>query len=211
MKYFQKKDGVWQRPYHDGNFRWIELSIDVAPKTRPADHERIAEDNAREEPPNENAEPEPAPSARVTSKRGRVPLSSAQRKARQREREQLRATIAHLTPDEEIVAKVVDRQSYVLALIRLAERERRRQDDIVEFRIKLVADETARWVSTGVETTRIIAQCFEETQRLGNGARPRSQRRDRLRESAVLTIIESEPMYSEPPQAMTKHPLELLT
>lgn len=152
--------------------RWVELSFDSPPEEVIESGEPIA--------------PKRAP---------RVPggRSAKERKRMQRQRDKWRQELRELTDDERLVASVCDQTSYVHALQAAARQEGRREDDEVEYRIRLAWDDgsTASWRGTGVYGPRIIAQCFEEEQRRGNGARPRTRPKARLHENrAVCESVE---------------------
>jgi DNA-binding protein H-NS len=128
------------------------------------------------------------PVAKKRAKRTPGGLSARDRKRRQRQRDKWRAEVFELTGDQELVASVCDRASYVNALQAAARQEKRREDDTVEYRVRLCYDngEGSSWAGTGVYGPRIIAQCFEDSQRRGNGARPRTRPKARLHENAAV-------------------------
>jgi DNA-binding protein H-NS len=133
-----------------------------------------------------------APVAKKRAKRTPGGLPAKEQKRNQRARNTWRNEIYSLTADQELVASVVDRSSYVRALEVNRRREERRADDLVEYKIRLCCDngEGSTWAGTGVYGPRIIAQCFEDSQRRGNGARPRTRQKARLQENrAAFTEV----------------------
>jgi DNA-binding protein H-NS len=132
-------------------------------------------------------------------------LSARDRKCRQRQRDKWRAEVFELTDDEKLVESVCDRPSYLHALRAAARQEKRREDDTVEYRVRLCYDngEGSSWAGTGVTGPREIVECFESEQRRGNGARPRTRSKARLQENRAaftevyrLTDDEAREMFS---------------
>jgi hypothetical protein len=126
----------------------------------------------------------------------RVPggRSAKERKRMQRQRDGWRPELFELTGDQELVASVCDRDAYIRALEIHLQREKRRADDEIEYRVRLCHDngEFASWQSLGVTGPRIVVQCLEEDMRRGNGARPRTRPVSRLSEEnrAALEFTE---------------------
>jgi hypothetical protein len=132
------------------------------------------------------------PVAKKRAKRTPGGLPAKEQKRNQRARNTWRNEIYSLTADQELVASVVDRGSYIRALQAAARQEERREDDTVEYRVRLCYDngEGSSWAGTGVYGARIIAQCFEDSQRRGNNARPRTRPKARLQENrAAFTEV----------------------
>ena len=70
--------------------------------------------------------------------------SDKERKRMQRQRDKWRQELRELTDDERLVASVCDQTSYVHALQAAARQEGRREDDEVEYRIRLAL---GRWLN----------------------------------------------------------------
>ncbi|MGA9018175.1 MAG: hypothetical protein WB438_04475 [Candidatus Cybelea sp.] len=122
----------------------------------------------------------------VKTRAGRSPGGQGGRtkKKNQRARSSWRNEVWALTADQELVASVVDRSSYIRALQAVKRREERRADDEIEFKIRVCFDngETAGWTGTGVTSDRMTVECFHDSMRRGNGGRPRTRRPDQLSE-----------------------------
>ena len=127
---------------------------------------------------------EQAPVAKKRAKRTPGGLPAKEQKRNQRARSSWRNEIWALTGDQELVASVCDRSSYIRALQAVKRREERRADDEIEFKIRVCFDngETAGWSGTGVTSDRMTVECFHDSMRRGNGGRPRTRRPDQLSE-----------------------------
>jgi hypothetical protein len=141
-------------------------------------------DTPRDEPP--VLESIEAPVINTRAKRTPGGLPSRERKRRSRQHDRWRAEVFELTGDQQLVASVVDRGSYVRGLQIAARREERRADDLVEYRSRLCFDngEFACWQSLGVTGPRIVVQCFEEDMRRGGSGSAKRRPLPRLSENA---------------------------
>lgn len=112
-------------------------------------------------------------------------LSARDRKRRQRQRDKWRNEVWALTADQELVASVVDRGSYIRALEVNRRREQARLNDEVSYQIRL----SGGWQSLGASGPRAIVECLRQDSSRGLGARKKTRLPARLQEGFHEDII----------------------
>jgi hypothetical protein len=132
-----------------------------------------------------------APVAKKRAKRTPGGLSAATQKKNQRARSSRRQEVWALTADQELVASVVDRASYIRALQAVKQREERRANDEVSYNIRL----SSGWQSLGPSGPRAIVECLRQDNARGLGARKKTRLPARLQEGfheEIIRIIDDE-------------------
>lgn len=151
--------------------KWVELSLDT--------------------PRDEPTAIEPPPVAKKRAKRTSGGLSAATQKKNQRARSSWRNEVWALTADQELVASVVDRSSYIRALQAVKRREERRANDEVSYGIRL----SSGWQSLGPSGPRAIVECLRQDNARGLGARKKTRLPARLQGGSheeIVRIVDDE-------------------
>ena len=122
---------------------------------------------------------EPLPVVKTRAGRSPGGQDARTKKKNQRARNAWRQEVWALTADQELVASVVDRDSYIGALQAVKRREERRANFEADFPIRL----SSGWQSLPVTGPRIIAQCVREDMERGLYSRKKTPGKPRLSEN----------------------------